>query len=215
MYEDRQYFKKHKYRDPGDYLVRSYALPKIEFMRENGCFYGNNLTILDVGSGNGTFSIYFREYAKQIACMDSSEQLLKDNKWADFKAMADAYRIPFKDSQFDLVFAANLLHHIDSPQSVIQEMKRCANKYLVFIEPNRYNPLMFIFGIFVPAERGTLVSFRKRWQALIRAAGLRIRAVKTTGMISQQNTPKFLVPLLKIFDFDFCLGEYVMFICEK
>jgi hypothetical protein len=33
-------------------------------------------------------------------------------------------------------------------------MSRVSRKYVVLLEPNRYNPLMFAFSLVVAAERG-------------------------------------------------------------
>ncbi len=214
MFENREYFKKHKYRQPDDYVVRSFVTPKIKFMGDKGCFRNKDIGILDVGSGNGTFSWYFNKYTDKVISLDYSEQLLESNS-ARLKVLADGYNLPFKDNQFDIVFEANLLHHLDRPHCAIEEMKRCSKEYVVLIEPNRYNPLMFLFSLAITAERGVLASSGKKWRGVIRHLGMEIIAQKITGMISQQNTPAFMVPFLRLFDFDFCLGEYVVLICRK
>lgn len=213
MPENKEYFKIHKYRDPGDYVVGAYAMPKIKFMEESGCLR-KNAKILDVGSGNGTFGFYFDRYTDDVVSVDNSEQLLRCNP-SRLKVLADGCRMPFRDDQFDIVFEANLLHHLDRPYCAIEEMKRCSREYLVFVEPNRYNPLMFLFSLVVKAEKGVLGSYRKKWKEAARRLGLKIVAEKVTGMVSQQNTPAFMVPFLKIFDFDFCLGEYIILVCKK
>ena len=58
----------------------------------------------------------------------------------------DAASLPFRDASFDLVFEANLLHHVSDANAVIGEMHRVSRKYVVLLEPNRYNPLMFAFS---------------------------------------------------------------------
>ena len=40
-------------------------------------------------------------------------------------------------------------------------MKRVSRKYVVLLEPNRYNPLMLAFFLLVRAERGGLKSCTK------------------------------------------------------
>ncbi len=214
MPENNEYFQIHKYRNPQDYSVRAYVLPKIKFMEENGCFQGKNIKILDVAGGNGTFSAYFKKYTQRVVSVDYSEQLLRSNP-ARLRSLGDAYRLPFRDKEFDIVFEANLLHHLDEPHLAINEMKRCSNNYLIFIEPNRYNPIMFFFGLFVKPERGTLISFKKRWENMIKSLDIEVCAATVTGMISQQNTPGLMVPFLKFFDFNFALGEYVALVCKR
>lgn len=214
MIENKEYFEKHQYRNPADYLVKSFVMPKIKFMEEHGCFKRSNAKVLDVGSGNGTFSHYFNKYVNQVACVDYSEQLLRAN-FSRSKARATAYQLPFKDGQFDLVFEANLLHHVNDPYRVIEEITRCSREYIVLVEPNRYNPLMFIFALLVKAERGVLVSCINKWKNAIASLDIEIVAGMTTGMITQENTPEFMVPILKLFDFKFFLGEYIILIGKK
>ena len=125
MIENKEYFEKHQYRNPADYLVKAFVAPKIKFMEEQDCFKRNNAKVLDVGSGNGTFSHHFNKYTNQVICVDYSEQLLRANS-SRSKARATAYQLPFKDGQFDLVFEANLLHHVDDPYRAIEEIKRCS-----------------------------------------------------------------------------------------
>lgn len=213
MFENKEYFGKYKFKNPDDYVVRSYVMPKIKFMEENSCFR-KGMRILDVGSGNGTFSWYFQKYSDRIVGIDNSEFLLKSNP-CQLKAIADAYQLPFADNQFDIVFEANLLHHLDRPDAAIKEMSRCSNEYLIFIEPNRYNPLMLFFSLFVKAERGALASYRNRWERMIKNSGIQVINGMVSGMISQQNTPAFMIPFLRWFDFDFWLGEYIILVCKK
>ena len=42
-----------------------------------------------------------------------------------------------------------------------------------------------------------------------------VRLSMSTGMISQNNTPSALIPLLRCFDRDFPLGEYLIAVGEK
>ncbi len=214
MIENKAYFEKHKYRNPSDPAVKAFVLPKLRFIETCGCFKEKGLKVLDVGSGNGTFGWYLSKYTDYPVCIDYSSQLLNDNP-CRHKIRADTYKLPFSDRRFDIVFAGNLLHHLDDPQRAIMEMSRCSKKYIVLIEPNRYNPLMFLFSLMVSSERGGLASCRKRWVDALRKAGFEIKGCIITGMISQQNTPRALIPFLRLFDFNFCFGEYVVMVGEK
>jgi ubiquinone/menaquinone biosynthesis C-methylase UbiE len=213
MIEDKEYFKKHKYRAPADYLVRAFVLPKLEFIRRCGCLK-DGINILDVGSGNGTFGWHLAKYTDNVMCVDNSSQLLKDNP-CKFKIKGSAYQLPFPDGRFYMTFEANMLHHLDHPYSAIEEMFRCSSKYIVIIEPNRYNPLMFLFSCLVSSESGVRGSFRKKWEEALRNLGCSIAGCVVTGMITQENTPKAFVPFLRLFDFNFWLGEYIIIIGKK
>ena len=117
--------------------------------------------------------------------------------------------------RLDLVFEANLLHHVSDPSAVITEMNRVSRKYVVLLEPNRYNPLMFAFSVVVAAERGGLKSTAKGLRQKVNQAGLHLLACLTTGMISQNNTPQMLLSLLRRFDRQIWWGEYVVLVAEK
>ena len=65
-------------------------------------------------------------------------------------------------------------------------------EYIVLIEPNRYNPLMFIFALLVKAERGVLFSGINKWRNTLKSLDVEIVAGMVTGMITQENTPAFM-----------------------
>lgn len=207
-----EYFLKHKYRNPQDDVVKAYVSPKLRFIYDH-ISLAANASILDVGCGNGTFTHYFGEKYKNTYCMDASMFQLRDNSCKK-RICGDAYNLPFADSSFDIVFSANLLHHLDEPLRGMEEMKRVSRKFLVFVEPNIYYPPMLIFSLLVKAERGTLNSCMKRWKNMAKNLNLKIIGSSITGMITQQNTPSFLVPLLKYFDKNFIFGAYCVIVCE-
>ncbi len=128
---------------------------------------------------------------------------------------ADAVDLPFDSGSFDVTFEANLLHHVENPDLVVSEMFRVAREAVVLIEVNRVNPVMFLYSLVNPAERGGLRSSRRYLCGLLERAGLEIGHFWTTGMISQNNTPGFLVPLLRVFDFNFPFGEYHVVVASK
>jgi SAM-dependent methyltransferase len=103
--------------------------------------------------------------------------------------------LPFPDGSFDVAFEANLLHHVEDRTKVVREMARVSRRWVVLIEPNRYNPLMLAFGLVVPAERGLLTSTKASNLAIVREVGLKPISWMTTGMISQNNTPSVLLPI--------------------
>lgn len=130
--------------------------------------------------------------------------------------LASAEDLPFEDGSFDVAFEANLLHHLPGPELAVGEMARVAREAVVLIEPNRLNPLMLGFSLLVSEERGGLRSSARGLTRLLKGAGLRVSHRWTTGMISQNNTPTCLVPMLRIFDrFDFALAEYHVLIGRK
>jgi len=212
--EQEAYWRRASYRGPEDPIFAAYARPKLDRIERALALAGRS--VLDVGCGPGTFSALLAERAGRVVGCDASEHMLA--RAARLRGIelvrADATTLPFERDQFDVVFEANLLHHLEAPARAVAEMIRVAREAVVLIEPNAVNPVMFAFSLLVRAERGGLRSTRRRLRRLLRAAGARVTHQWTTGMISQNNTPGLLVPLLRAFDFDFFLGEYHLLVAR-
>ncbi len=206
-----EYFDQVAYRDPLHPVVGAYADPKVQFIKQHVPLRGR---VLDVGCGNGIFTLRFANAGADVTGLDFSRHLLGQNAHSRL-VCGDATSLPFPDEHFDVVFEANLLHHVDDRERVIREMARASRRYVVFLEPNRYNPLMFALSLVVRAERGVLKSCMARLDAELASSGLRVVKSLTTGMISQNNTPAPLVPVLKRFDRPIWWGEYLVLIAEK
>jgi len=80
--------------------------------------------ILEVGCGFGEASVYFAKKVLKFSCN----------------------RIPFPDNSFDVVYAANVLHHVDIESSV-KEIKRVLKKGGSFVawDPLIHNPLINVY----------------------------------------------------------------------
>ncbi len=206
-----EYFDQVAYRDPMHPVVGAYADPKVHFIKQHVPLGG---PVLDVGCGNGIFTLRFASAGANVTGLDYSRHLLKQNTHPRL-VCGDATSLPFPDGNFEVVFEANVLHHVPDREHVIREMARASRRYVVLLEPNRYNPLMFAFSLAVRAERGVLKSCMARLDAEVSRCGLRVVKTLTTGMISQNNTPAPLVPLLKRFDRPIWWGEYLVLIAEK
>jgi SAM-dependent methyltransferase len=206
------YFEKAKYRLPQHPVIEAYVRPKLEYI-SRFIELGKNTSVLDVGCGNGVFTYYFEQRCRFVLGLDNSSNMLAENPCPRV-VQCGATQLPFRDRSFDVAFEANLLHHVDDRVQVVREMARVSRRWVVLIEPNRYNPLMLAFGLVVPAERGLLNSTRLSNLTLLRDAGLKPISCMTTGMISQNNTPAGLLPFLKQFDREIWYGEYVVLIAE-
>lgn len=209
--QDR-YWSQAKFRSPDDPVVAAYAEPKVAFLDRHLSLAGK--TVLDAGCGNGIFTQRLARVARSVVGLDLSAHMLGCNPHP-VRVQGSALALPFAERAFDVVFEANLLHHLPDPAPALRELARCSARYLALIEPNRWNPLMFAFGLLVKAERGTLRSSRRGLLRLVENIGFRPRAVTVTGMISQNNTPRFLLPWLKRFDREMFWGEYVVICAER
>ncbi|MGC9049262.1 MAG: class I SAM-dependent methyltransferase [Patescibacteria group bacterium] len=101
-------------------------------------FVKDNDKILDLGCGNGRLYELFKNRPVEYVGIDNSTKLIEiarrnfqtNSKFQilNFKpkfVVADALNLPFKDSEFDLVFAIALLHHIPSEELRMKVLKNC------------------------------------------------------------------------------------------
>lgn len=172
-------------------VVQAFAVRKINEIKKYIDF-SQIISILDVGCGKGIFTYYLSNLAHTIG-LDISNSMLKENP-CSLLVQGDVQHLPFKDCQFDLVFSANLLHHVKDPLNTLKEMKRVSRKYIVLIEPNMFNPLMFLYCLLTPWERGALKFTPSYVSSLVSRTDLNIIEQFCMGMIFQNKTPKFLLP---------------------
>ena len=205
-----------KRRMPDHPVVVAFAEPKVDFIRaciekdRGGCEIKQ---ILDVGCGNGFFTRPLACWAKCTG-LDFSQRMLDLNPVDAIKVCGDVNSMPFEDNSFDLVFCSNLLHHIPDALTAVLEMKRVSSHYVVISEPNRNNPLMFVFGFVKSVERGTLKFSCGYLKKLAAKANLRVVDITTMGAVLPNRTPTKLLPFFKLFDGRFPLAFYNVMVCS-
>lgn len=206
--------KRAERRRPNHPVIEAFVSPKINFIKKTIRILPKN-TLLDVGCGNGYFTYHLAKLC-DVTGLDFSEQMLKINPHHKL-IQGDAESLPFKDNSFDIVFCSNLLHHLKNPQTAVREMWRVAKNYVILSEPNRNNPLMLLFGLIKKEERGSLKFTKNYMNKLATKASLIMLKSFTSGLIFPNKTPnlKFLLSILKIFDFNQPLGGYITIIYKK
>ncbi|HTC22239.1 MAG TPA: methyltransferase domain-containing protein, partial [bacterium] len=182
-------------RPPDHPVVRQYVVPKIDFIRRQ-ITLDKHTRLLDVGCGNGFFSYYF-DQACEVVGVDFSEKMLAKNPISR-KLLMDASHLSFQDFAFDLVFCHALLHHVEDIDAVLTEMRRVSRKYVVILEPNRNNPLMYLFSALVPEERKAMEFSMDYLKERLARNGLKVVASASHGMTVPNKTPAFLLPLVKL-----------------
>ncbi len=109
------------------------------------------LKILDIGCGDGATELFIRQYFPQwrVYAIDVSEKSIamataKNLNAVDF-TVYNGTDIPFADGDFDIVFIAGVLHHVDFilHQTILREVARVlkAGGRLYLFEHNPLNPL--------------------------------------------------------------------------
>jgi len=163
-------------------VVRAYAVPKVAWIRSKLGFDGCRL--LEVGAGSGYMT---HELAKffEVTALDISRTQLRCNP-VDRKVIGSAYELPFDDASFDIVFCANLLHHLNDPVRAIAEMERVSKRYLVVSEPNRKNPyaaLAAAIPLLYPKDEWNIRNFTRSYLIRILESGT-MRVIHHTYSLS-------------------------------
>jgi len=190
-------------------VVRAYTQPKIDFIRG---YAGLSGRILNIGCG-GVLAIPLAESGASVIRIDSSKMLTKNPHSPSVRGAATS--LPFGDETFDLVFEENMLYCAPDREQSVREMCRVSRRYVVLVEPNRYNPAVFAYSLVARGRRGGLNSCVKRLREELRYSGLHILGHLTTGMISPNSTPNWCVSLLSRFDRPIRWGRYIVVVAEK
>jgi ubiquinone/menaquinone biosynthesis C-methylase UbiE len=112
------------------------------------------LRVLDLGSGLGEATVWFARAGAQVTALDISPGMLKV-----VEQVADRYCVSvttvvgsatdlsgFPDATFDIVYGANVLHHVDI-DVCLDEVRRVLkpNGRAAFWDPVKYNPVIEIY----------------------------------------------------------------------
>ena len=82
------------------------------------------VTILDVGSGDGFFSKYFKTICLDLENADINQDLNKNQK------------IKFRSKSVDMVILSQILEHLGDCSEIVKESKRITKKYILVGLPN-------------------------------------------------------------------------------
>ena len=125
-------------KSPGHYYRTEEAKRAwINLLRET--LDGENLRILDVGTGTGFLAILLAELGHKVTGIDMAEGMLKvakkkaKNLKIDFM-IGDAENLMFEDNEFDCVVSRHLLWTLPNPEKAIKEWVRVAKDKVVVID---------------------------------------------------------------------------------
>lgn len=132
---DRNLYPDHAANWDDEYL-RSAVLARLQ----------SDMVILDLGAGAGRVEqMNFRGTARKVVGLDPDPRV-RDNPFLDEAHVGMSDHLPFPDECFDLVVCDNVLEHLESPESTLNEVARVLRPGGRFIAktPNRahYMPMV-------------------------------------------------------------------------
>jgi 2-polyprenyl-3-methyl-5-hydroxy-6-metoxy-1,4-benzoquinol methylase len=88
-------------------------------------------SVLDIGCGNGYVLAQYAKYGARVSGIDLTQTALRLTRArfdlggleVDLK-QTDGDRIPYPDATFDIVCSMGVLHHIENPRPMIEEIRR-------------------------------------------------------------------------------------------
>ena len=206
-----------KRRTPNHPVIKAFAEPKINFILselEKLNEKPKNLTIIDVGCGNGFLSYYLEREFKDIMCVDFAKAILDLNPCRN-KIQATAENLPFPDKSFDVAFSSNILHHLQDPILAIKEMKRVAKKYIIISDVNRKNFIMNTYGLIKKKERGITRLPRNYLDLYLKEINVKIITKTDIGLILPNITKKSMIPLLRFLEKNKALTPFYSMVIAK
>lgn len=119
-------------------------------------------SLLEVGCGEGHFSLQFARLGARVTATDISPESIKflqanadQEDLTDLTAyVSNAEALDFPGESFDIVFGSAILHHLEL-STAVPEICRVLKKggKAIFVEPLGHNPLINLYRIFTPSLR--------------------------------------------------------------
>ncbi len=158
------YFKK-KYVDVNRFISYFYQIDLV-----TACAQDKNARVLEIGVGNGTVSDYLRRSGFTAVTCDIDKELRPDY-------VADIRVLPFRDGDFDIVTAYEVLEHLpfEDFERAVAELKRVSRQWVLISLP--YHSTGFEIVMKFPFTRSifgrSFLDFFLRIPLVFRRAGAR------------------------------------------
>ncbi|MBS7252126.1 MAG: class I SAM-dependent methyltransferase [Candidatus Freyarchaeota archaeon] len=94
--------------------------------------------IFDIGTGSGIYIPYLSQKAKHVVALDIGKKIEVIRKGYEF-VLADAKNLPFRNGVCDVLWASEIVEHIESFEA-LNELERVTNKIILITMPNPLSP---------------------------------------------------------------------------
>ena len=138
-----------------DTRTRPFNQERIEIISEMVNRLGKNLSILDVGSGDGIIGEYLSTIGNNVTSVDLPTVAFQSHRCQGLLAVAgDAERLSFASNIFDVVLGSEIMEHLWNPHSFVNEAYRVLkdDSYLIVSTPEgieglRYDAHKYYFTV--------------------------------------------------------------------
>lgn len=119
-------------------------------------------TILEVGAGTGRDSFRLAQMAECVYVLDYAENAIRIidslNKSSPYKVVplrGDAFKLPFRDESFDIVFHQGLLEHFRNPKDILKENYRVLKSggFVIVDVPQRWHIYTLVKHILISIDK--------------------------------------------------------------
>jgi ubiquinone/menaquinone biosynthesis C-methylase UbiE len=115
-----------------DHMVKMFSIMEHLAVTEMERFNLQGKLVLEIGSGSGAHSAYFKKLGAKIVSVDITPERINSTAHKlslmegepSFAFIADAENLPFKDCSFDVVYSNGVLHHAENTDNCINEVYR-------------------------------------------------------------------------------------------
>lgn len=161
-----------------------------------------NDRVLDVGCGPGGFLAVLSRLGGEVVGVDIATEFVAACQQTIARLglrnaqvlCAPAAELPLPDRSFDLVMLVDVLHHLESVEPALREVKRVlrpGGRVLIF-EPNKLNPLLYLMCVLDRNEWGLLrLGSARRYRALL-GPHFEIESVAYNGLLIGPDGPLFM-----------------------
>lgn len=135
--------------------------------------------ILDLGCGSGENTWRLVEDTRMVLGLDLAYERLRQAQRVGPVVQGRGSALPLASKSLDMVYAAHVLHHVDAPFELLDQVRRCLRPggTLLLVETLEDHPLLRLGRDLRPRWRGDAVRTRLRFKellAMVRAAGFRV-----------------------------------------
>lgn len=97
-------------------------------------------SILDIGSGAGTFAKIINPFVNSVDCLELDPRLIDESRRLGFKTFDQDFLTKRFATKYQTIFAWHVLEHIDDIHSFVQKCKVISDKYTIIEVPTNRKP---------------------------------------------------------------------------